>query len=163
VKTLDYFKEFWFIAYHNLLDMLTIQILLVEDNEGDVFLIQEGLENTSISSVLNVAKDGMEAITFLNEKLEKDKPNLPDLILLDINLPKRNGHEVLQYIKYSNELRHLPVVILTTSNSPEDVLSAYYHYANGYITKPSGSGNLGDVVEQIEEYWLGLSQLPPKV
>lgn len=143
--------------------MLTIQILLVEDNEGDVFMIQEALESTSISIVLNVAKDGLEAITFLNEKLEKDKANLPDLILLDINLPKRNGHEVLQFIKYSEELRHLPVIILTTSSSPEDVLSAYHHYANGYITKPSGNGNLAEVVEQIEEYWIGLSQLPPKV
>jgi two-component system, chemotaxis family, response regulator Rcp1 len=143
--------------------MFTIQILLVEDNEGDVFLIQEALETTSTSTLLNVAKDGMEAITFLNERLEKGKTLLPDLILLDINLPKRNGHEVLQFIKYSDELRHIPVVILTTSSAPEDILSAYHHYANGYITKPSGDGNLGDVVEQIEEYWLSISQLPPKV
>jgi CheY-like chemotaxis protein len=142
---------------------MKIQILLVEDNEGDIFMIQEALENASFHNVLNVAKDGVEAIAFLNSKLEIGKPQLPDLILLDINLPKRNGHEVLQYIKYSDELRHLPVVILTTSSSPEDVLSAYHHYANGYITKPSGDGNLGDVVEQIEDYWFGLSQLPPKV
>ncbi len=108
ILPLDKLKEFWLIVYLNKKHMLTIQILLVEDNEGDVFMIQEALENTSLSCVLNVAKDGMEAIDFLNYKIEKDKVNLPDLILLDINLPKRNGHEVLQFIKYSDELRHLP-------------------------------------------------------
>ncbi|WP_114749096.1 response regulator [Pleomorphovibrio marinus] len=143
--------------------MSAIQILLVEDNEGDVFMIREALENTSARHQLSVAKDGLEAIETLMHRLKTESSNLPDLILLDINLPKRNGHEVLQFIKHSEDLRHLPVVILTTSSSPEDIFAAYHHYANGYITKPSGGKDLSDVADQIEEYWVGLSQFPPKI
>ena len=114
--------------------MKSIHILLVEDNDGDILLTTDTLEESNIINTLTVIKDGRAAMDYFSNLVNKNEA--PDLVLLDINLPKENGHKVLQYIKKDEFLRHIPVIMLTTSSSEKDVLSAYKYYANGYITKP---------------------------
>src|SRR3569833_1098303 len=113
--------------------MKSIHILLIEDNEGDILLTLEGLEDSKITNKVSVIRDGKAAIDFFEKVANKDE--IPDLVLLDINLPKRSGHEVLRYIKKSERHNQIPVIMLTTSSSERDILSAYKHYANCYITK----------------------------
>ncbi|MEO6253422.1 MAG: response regulator, partial [Ferruginibacter sp.] len=116
--------------------MKAIHILLVEDNEGDIMLTTEALEEGKIANKISIVKDGKHAIDFLNKKGDYENETLPDLILLDINLPKKNGHEVLQYIKHDDGLKQIPVIMLTTSSSEKDILESYKNYVNCYITKP---------------------------
>ncbi|MFC4875008.1 response regulator [Negadavirga shengliensis] len=143
--------------------MNTISVLLVEDNEGDILLISEALKETKVPITLHYAKDGHEAISYLAHHCKAGLNPLPDLILLDINLPKKNGHEVLRYIKNSEATKPIPVIMLTTSSSHNDILTSYSNHANCYITKPLEGINYQDIVEKIEEFWFSLVQLPTRV
>ncbi|QBZ96585.1 response regulator [Flavobacterium sangjuense] len=140
--------------------MKAIHILLVEDNEGDILLTTEALEEGKIINKVSVVKDGKQAIDFLNKKEPFENADLPNLILLDINLPKKNGHEVLQYIKDSKHLRYIPIIMLTTSSSENDIIKAYNHYANCFITKPVDVNEFMLAVAKIENFWINIVQLP---
>ena len=140
--------------------MNSIHILLVEDNEGDIFLITEALEEGKIINKISVSKDGKEAIDFLEKKGKYKDAETPDLILLDINLPKKNGHEVLEYIKTSENLKQIPVIMLTTSSSDKDVLLSYKHHSNCFITKPLDVNNFLTIVSSIESFWINIVKLP---
>lgn len=140
--------------------MNEIQILLVEDNEGDILLTLEAFKEMKIKNTVAVVKDGEEAIDFLKEKSKAADQALPDLILLDINMPKINGIEVLEFIKKDDKFRKIPVVMLTTSSSQADIEACYEKYANCFITKPMDFGKFMDVVEQIESFWFSTAQLP---
>ncbi len=137
-----------------------VEILLVDDNPGDVRLTEEVLREQKMRNVLHSVSDGEEAMAFLRRQGKfKDAPR-PDLILLDLNLPKKDGREVLAEIKQDEELKLLPVVILTTSQAEEDVLKAYGLHANCYITKPVDLEQLITVVRNIKEFWLTIVTLP---
>ena len=133
--------------------MKTIHILLVEDNEGDILLTTEALEEGKIANTITVIKDGKEAIDFLRKYGESTQGELPDLILLDINLPRKNGHEVLQYIKGADNLKHIPVIMLTTSSSEKDIIYSYKSFASCYITKPFEADGFMNAVTKIKEFW----------
>lgn len=138
-----------------------IEILLVEDNPGDVDLTREGLQGFKVRNTLHVAVDGMEAMDFLRRKGKYAGVPRPDLILLDLNLPRKNGREVLAEVKSDEELRRIPVVILTTSKEEEDILKTYDLHANCYITKPIDLPQFIKVVQSIEDFWLTVVKLPP--
>jgi len=139
-----------------------IEILLVEDNPGDARLTREALKDAKVYTNLSVVGDGMEAMAFLHKEGKYADAVRPDLILLDLNLPKKNGREVLAEIKGSPDLKLIPVVIMTTSNDEQDVLKTYSLHANAYITKPIDLQQFGTVVKAIEDFWLGIVRLPPK-
>ncbi len=137
-----------------------IDILLVEDNPGDVRLTQEALKEARVRNALHVVGDGVEALAFLRRQgLYKDAPR-PDLILLDLNLPKKSGHEVLTEIKSDDTLRCIPVVILTVSKDEEDIVKSYNHYANCFITKPVDLEQFLGIVKSIQDFWLTIVKLP---
>ena len=136
-----------------------IKILLVEDNEGDIFLTTSALKEGKIINEIAIKKDGQAAIDYL-ETLLTEKNSLPNLILLDMNLPKKNGIEVLQHIKQNNKLKQIPVVMLTTSSYEEDIVKSYKNYANCYITKPVDARDFLRVIEQIENFWISIVKLP---
>lgn len=138
-----------------------VEILLVEDNPGDVDLTREALENTKMHNNLHVAVDGEEAMAFLRKKGKYKNTPYPDIIMLDLNMPKKDGREVLAEIKADEYLRKIPVVILTTSSAEEDVLKAYNLHANCYITKPIDLNQFLKVVKSIEDFWLSIVVLPP--
>ncbi|WP_282115773.1 response regulator [Cellulophaga baltica] len=140
--------------------MKSITILLVEDNEGDVLLTTEALESCKITNTLKVVNDGEEALDFVFKKGPFATEKTPDLILLDVNLPKKNGHEVLQILKADNTYKHIPVVMLTTSSSTLDIKKAYSHYVNCYITKPVEPTDFLSAVAQIENFWINIVKLP---
>jgi CheY-like chemotaxis protein len=140
--------------------MKRIHILLVEDNEGDILLTTDALEEGKIINKVSVVKDGKLAIDFLNNKEPYADAEIPNLILLDINLPKKNGHEVLKYIKGSEKFRHIPIIMLTTSSSEKDIHEAYNHYANCFITKPVDVDEFMEAVTKIESFWISIVQLP---
>ncbi len=139
--------------------MRPIHILLVEDNEGDVFMTIEALEERKIVNKISVVNDGKEAVDFLEKNGEYSNIEYPDLILLDINLPKKNGHEVLSYIKNSDTLKHIPVIMLTTSSSEMDIQMSYQNHANCFITKPVDADDFLKVVLGIENYWISIVTL----
>ncbi len=140
-----------------------INIMLVEDNEGDIILIQDALEEAKILNNMTVARDGAEAIEML-EKIVSDSPSsLPDLILLDINLPRKNGHEVLGILKSNSSLKQIPIIVLTTSSSELDIFKAYDLHANCYIIKPVEINEFLKVVSKIEDFWLSVVKLPKPV
>ena len=139
-----------------------IDILLVEDNPGDVRLTIEALKEGKVSNRINVASDGVEAMAFLRrEGRHKDAP-VPDLILLDLNLPKKNGREVLAEIKDDPHLKRIPVVILTSSQAEKDIVASYNLHANCYITKPVDFNQFIEVVKSIEDFWFTIVKLPPR-
>lgn len=142
--------------------MKPIHILLVEDNEGDVFLVTEALEEGKVINKISVTRDGKEAMDFLDKKGKYENEQLPDLILLDINLPKKNGHEVLEYIKEKDELKQIPVIMLTTSSSEKDILLSYKNHANCFITKPVDVDHFLKVIYSIENFWVNIVKLPSK-
>ena len=137
-----------------------IDILLVEDNPGDVLLTKEGLKEGKINNTLHVVQDGLEAMAFLNREGKYSNAVRPDLILLDLNLPIKDGREVLQEIKNNNELKFIPVVVLTTSDAEKDILSTYQLHANCYITKPLDFHQFITVVKAIENFWFSVVKLP---
>lgn len=140
--------------------MKPIHILLVEDNEGDIVLTKEALEEYKITTNTSIARDGKAAIELLEELWQKGPGFLPDLILLDINLPKKNGQEVLQIIKSDSRLKEIPVIMLTTSSSEDDILRAYQNHANCFITKPVEAEQFLEVVSSIENFWISIVKLP---
>jgi len=141
-------------------DHTPIEILLVEDNEGDVRLTREVLKDGRIRNTLNVVGDGVEALNYLRREGRFADTKSQDLILLDLNLPKMDGREVLAQIKADPDLRRIPVVVLTTSSSEIDILSAYDLHANCYITKPVDLDQFVKVVRSIEDFWLAIVRLP---
>ncbi|KAB8335817.1 response regulator [Scytonema tolypothrichoides VB-61278] len=141
---------------------MPIEILLVEDNPGDVQLTQIVLEDSKISVNLSVAADGVEAIAFLRKQENYTQVPTPDLILLDLNLPRKDGREVLAEIKADQILKRIPVVVLTTSKAEEDVLRAYNLCANCYITKPVDFDQFVKIVHSIESFWFTVVKLPPE-
>jgi CheY-like chemotaxis protein len=139
-----------------------IEILLVEDSPGDVQLTIEALRDAKVSTNLHVAHDGEEALAFLRRTGTFEDAPRPDLVLLDLNLPKKSGHEVLTEIKNDPALRRIPVVVLSTSDAASDVLSAYDQNANCYVTKPVDLDRFWEVVRSIDQFWLRLAKLPPE-
>lgn len=139
-----------------------IEILLVEDNPGDVRLTQEAFKDGKVRNHLSVVTDGEEVLPFLMRQGKYADAPRPDMILLDLNLPKKNGREVLAEIKRDPDLRLIPVVVLTTSKAEEDVLRAYELYANCYITKPVDLEQFLKAVRSIEDFWLTVVALPKK-
>jgi chemotaxis family two-component system response regulator Rcp1 len=138
-----------------------IEILLVEDNPGDMRLTKEALKEGKVYNNLHWAKDGVEALRFLRRDGEFAKAPRPDIILLDLNLPKKDGREVLSIIKNDDKLKHVPVVILTTSKAEEDVVRSYNLHANCYVTKPVDLDKFISVVHAIDRFWLTVVTLPP--
>ena len=138
-----------------------VEILLVEDNPGDVRLTQEALKEGKVYNNLHWAKDGVEALEFLRRQGKHAKAPRPDIILLDLNLPKKDGREVLAVIKNDADLKHIPVVVLTTSEAEEDVLKSYSLHANCYVTKPVDLEKFIHVVQSIDRFWLTVVTLPP--
>ena len=132
-----------------------IVVLLVEDDPGDVVLIQEAFEHNKVRNRLHVVGDGVEAMAFLRDGGER-----PDLILLDLNLPRKDGREVLEEVKGDPALRSIPVVVLTTSKAEEDILRSYDLHANAYVTKPVDFGRFIEVVRQIDEFFVTVVKLP---
>ena len=139
----------------------TIEILLVEDNPGDVRIAIEALKDCDVPNRLNVAEDGVEAIRFLRGEDGYSGSPRPDLILLDLNLPRKDGHQVLAEIKTDDGLRQIPVVVLTTSENERDVNKAYALHANCYVTKPSGLDQLVGVMRSIQYFWPGADDSGP--
>jgi len=138
-----------------------INILLVEDNPGDADLAREALEDSKLNNALHVVDDGEKAMAFLRRTGPYAEAPQPDLILLDLNLPKKDGREVLAEIKADDDLKRIPVVILTTSQAEEDVVKSYNLHANCYITKPIDLNQFLHVVRSIEDFWLSIVILPP--
>ena len=143
------------------LTMHPIEILMVEDNPGDVRLTQEALKAAKVSNTLHVVEDGVAALDFLYRRGAYGAVPRPDLILLDLNLPRKNGREVLEEIKQDAQLKTIPVVILTTSQAEQDVLRAYSLHANCYISKPVDFLQFTTIIRTIEEFWLTIVTLPP--
>jgi chemotaxis family two-component system response regulator Rcp1 len=135
--------------------MNEVHILLVEDNEGDIILTKEALKEARIKNRISVAMDGQEALAMLHAGV-----SLPDLILLDINLPKITGLEVLAIIKADKNLKMIPVIMLTTSSSEEDIVNSYANHANCFITKPVDLPRFMDVIKTIEDFWISIVKLP---
>ncbi|HEV8198008.1 MAG TPA: response regulator [Gemmatimonadales bacterium] len=139
---------------------LPIEILLVEDNAGDVRLTREALRDAKVRNHLSVAVDGAEALAMLRQEEPHSRALRPDLILLDLNLPKMSGREVLEAIKSDDRLKQIPVVILTTSAAEQDILESYRLRANAYVTKPVDLEQFLKAVRAIEEFWLEIVKLP---
>jgi two-component system response regulator len=137
-----------------------IEILLVEDNPGDSRLAKEALKESKLKNNLYVAEDGVEAMNFLYKKGKYSKMPRPDLVILDLNLPKKDGREVLAEIKNDDNLKRIPVVILTISKAEEDILKTYNLHANCYVTKPLDLDQFMKVVRSIEDFWLTIVKLP---
>jgi CheY-like chemotaxis protein len=140
--------------------MNSIHILLVEDNEGDILLTTEAFSNARILSEISVVRDGKQAVDFLTRQGEYANAQLPDLMLLDINLPKKNGHEVLEFVKKDENLKKIPVIMLTTSSSEADIARSYQLHANCYITKPVEVDSFLDMITKIEGFWISIVSLP---
>jgi len=139
-----------------------IEILLVEDNPGDVRLTVEALKDGKVSNRLSVVGDGVEAMAFLRREGRFANAPRPHLILLDLNLPKKDGREVLAEVKQDPNLKRIPVVVLTTSQAEQDILRSYELHANAYITKPVDFEHFMGVVKSVEDFWLTIVKLPPR-
>ncbi|MDZ8108228.1 MAG: response regulator [Nostoc sp. DedQUE12a] len=142
--------------------VMPIEVLLVEDNPGDAQLTRIALEDSKISIHLNVVEDGVEAMAFLRKQEKYVEAAHPDIVLLDLNLPKKDGREVLAEIKADENLKRIPVVVLTTSQAEEDILKAYNLSANCYITKPVDFDQFVKIVKSIENFWFAIVKLPPE-
>lgn len=140
-----------------------MNVLLVEDNPGDVRLTQEAFKEAKMSINLDVTMDGAEAIKFLRKEAPYEDSVIPDLILLDLNLPKKDGREVLKEIKTDDMLKRIPVVVLTTSNAEQDIMKSYNLHVNCYINKPVDFEKFFDIIQKIEEFWLSTAILPTMV
>jgi chemotaxis family two-component system response regulator Rcp1 len=141
-------------------DSSGIRILLVEDNPGDVRLTKEALKEAKVRNQLSVVDDGVAAMQYLRREGEHASAERPDLVLLDLNLPKKDGREVLEEIKQDPDLRRIPVVVLTTSRAEQDILRSYDLHANCYVTKPVDLDQFINIVKSIEDFWLTIVRLP---
>jgi len=139
-----------------------VEILLVEDSPGDVRLTIEALKEAKVRNQLNVVEDGVDAMAYLRRQGRYSNASRPDLIMLDLNLPRKDGREVLAEIKNDQKLRQIPIVILTTSHAEDDVVKAYDLHANCYITKPVDFKQFMSVVKSIEDFWLSVVKFPAK-
>jgi len=140
--------------------MNPINILLIEDNEGDILLTKEAFEESKIVNKIIVIKDGKEAINFFETVNRKE--DIPHIVLLDINLPKMSGHEVLMYIKNNEKFMSIPVIMLTTSSSEKDILQSYRNHVNCYITKPIDVSDFMKAITKIEDFWINIVSIPVK-
>jgi CheY-like chemotaxis protein len=140
--------------------MKSIHILLVEDNEGDILLTTEALEESKIINELTVMRNGKDAIDFILKKGDHIDTPMPDLILLDINIPLKNGHEVLEIIKNTESVKSIPVIMLTTSSTETDIQKSYKNHANCYITKPVDVSDFLECIIKTGEFWLNIVSLP---
>ena len=141
---------------------LPIEVLLVEDDPGDVLMTQEAFAEHKVKNNLSVVTDGVEALAFLRKEGKYADASTPDLILLDLNLPRRDGREVLREVKADPDLRHIPVIVMTTSQADEDILRSYQLHANAYVTKPVDFERFISVVRQIDEFFVSVVKLPPR-
>ena len=141
-------------------DYRPIEILLVEDNPGDVRLIREGLKDAKVHNRISVVGDGVKALAFLRREGKYSDAPRPDLILLDLNLPKMNGREVLSVIKQDEELHNIPVVVVTSSQADQDIVESYNLHANCYVTKPVDLDQFFNIVKAIRDFWLVIVKLP---
>ena len=137
-----------------------IRILLVEDNEGDIVLTMEAFKEANILNHIDVVRDGQAALNFLRKQGEHANTTTPDIILLDINLPKIDGTEILTIIKNDEVLKMIPVIMLTTSDAEKDILKSYYNHANCYITKPVDMDKFMEVIQAIKNFWISIVKLP---
>lgn len=137
-----------------------LEILLAEDNEADVHLVERSLAAINVSTRLHVVMDGQEVMEFLERRGKHVEAPSPDLILLDLNLPRKSGHEILAELKSSTEFKHLPIVILTTSNSSMDLSKSYELHANTYVTKPPNRKEFQEAIAKVVDYWSGVARLP---
>jgi CheY-like chemotaxis protein len=142
--------------------MKPIHILLVEDNEGDIILTREAFEHTKVPTEISVVKDGKAAMDFLRKEGDYYNVDSPDLMLLDLNLPRKNGFEVLQFVKSDSNLMHIPVIVLSTSSSERDIDKCYQNFANCYISKPVDIESFYKIISMIENFWLSIVKLPMK-
>ena len=142
--------------------MKPIHILLIEDNEGDILLTREALEEKKIANHVSVVKNGKDGIDFMFKRGKYKEAETPDLVLLDINLPLKSGHEVLKQIKENEATKQVPVIILTTSSSEADISESYSNYANCYITKPVDVNDFLEAISMIEDFWFSIVMLPNK-
>lgn len=140
--------------------MKPVHILLVEDNEGDILLVEEAFEKARLVNSITVVRNGEASIQFLLKEGDNYNVQPPDLIILDVNLPRKNGHEVLEFIKTSDDLKQIPVIMFTTSSSDKDIERSYEKHANCYITKPGTVDDFMKAVMSIENFWLNLVELP---
>lgn len=143
-------------------DTRTADVLLVEDNPGDVRLTREALEGGETDIRLHVARDGVEALEFLRQRGEYADAPTPDAVLLDLNLPRKDGEEVLQALREDSSLPNPPVIVLTSSEASEDVIRSYELSANAYLTKPVSPDEFIETVQQFESFWLSTAKLPPE-
>jgi CheY-like chemotaxis protein len=143
-------------------DGTAIEILLVEDDPGDVLMTQEAFQEHKVRNHLTVVSDGAEALSYLRREGQYTDAVRPDLILLDLNLPRRDGREVLAEVKKDEELGQIPVVVLTTSAADEDILRSYQLHANAYVTKPVDFDRFIDVIRQIDQFFVSVVKLPPR-
>jgi CheY-like chemotaxis protein len=141
-------------------DPKPIEVLLVEDDPGDVLLITEAFADNQVNNTLRVVQDGVEALQYLRREPPYEDALEPDLVLLDLNLPRKDGREVLAEVKADERLRRIPVVVLTTSKAEEDILRSYDLHANAYVTKPVDFDRFIDVVRQIDEFFVSVVKLP---
>jgi CheY-like chemotaxis protein len=139
-----------------------VEILLAEDNPGDVRLTEKAFEQASLGNNLYVVNDGVEAMQFLNSEPPFADTPQPDIVLLDLNMPRKNGQDVLAEMKSNDDLNRIPVVVLTSSESEEDVVKSYDLNANAYLTKPVDYDGFLDIVSSLENFWLQVVRLPPK-
>jgi CheY-like chemotaxis protein len=138
------------------------KVLIVEDNPGDIMLIRDALEDEETIDVIDVTTNGEQAIRYLKQLGEFESKSKPNLVILDINLPRVNGHEVLHFIKNNENTKETPVVMLSSSSSDTDIQASYKKHANCYITKPVGLDNFTDVIHDIRDFWLNLVKLPDR-
>lgn len=143
-------------------DLLPVELLLVEDDPGDTLMIQEALEYNKVRNRLHCVTDGVEALDFLRGNGDHADAPRPDVVLLDLNLPRKDGREVLAEIKSDPDLRTIPVVVLTTSKAEEDIMRSYQLHANAYVTKPVDFARFIEVVRQIDEFFVAVVKLPPR-
>ena len=141
-------------------DAEPVDILLVEDNPGDARLTQEAFDESRIRSTLHTVSDGLKALDFLFRRGDYADAPRPDIVLLDLNLPRKNGHAVLEEVKEDPDLRHIPIVILTSSEAEDDIVDAYNHHANAYLRKPVDPFAYIEMIEQFEEFWFSIVRLP---
>jgi len=141
-------------------NLSVVDVLLVEDDPGDVVLIKEAFEFNKVHNALHVVSDGVEALDFLYRRNGHEGAPRPDLVLLDLNLPRKDGREVLEEVKADSDLRTIPIVVLTTSEAEEDILRSYDLHANAYVTKPVDFNRFIEVVRQIDEFFVTVVKLP---
>lgn len=137
-----------------------IDILLVEDNPGDARLTREAFDEGRTENTLHTVSDGVTALDFLYQRGDYADAPRPEIVLLDLNLPRKNGDEVLKEVKDDPNLRHIPIIILTSSESEEDIVKSYGHYANAYLTKPVDPFEFIDMINRFEEFWFSITRLP---